>query len=99
MLTHHYDPRSKILGLSKTYIFHPKLQLASKIAPWLFVAGLTLQLQSLAWVGGIIRMDQQIAGVHNTLSATLDLLGLPFRPRELAVQCRSHRLSGASQCR
>jgi len=34
----------------RTYIV-PVVQLASKIAPWLFVAGLMLQLQSLTWAG------------------------------------------------
>jgi hypothetical protein len=85
---------------ARTYIV-PVVQLASKIAPWLFVAGLMLQLQSLTWAGvilfgssslfalltlpvelnassraeqllvdqGIIRGDQQIAGVQNVLGA------------------------------
>jgi Zn-dependent membrane protease YugP len=77
------------------------VQLASKIAPWLFVAGLMLQLNWLIWAGvilfgssslfafltlpvelnassraeqllvsqGIIRGDQNIAGVQSVLSA------------------------------
>ena len=85
---------------ARTYIV-PVVQLASKIAPWLFIAGLMLQLQSLIWIGvilfgssslfafltlpvelnassraeqllvnqGIIRGDQQIAGVQNVLGA------------------------------
>jgi len=85
---------------ARTYIV-PVVQLASKIAPWLFIAGLMLQLQSLTWIGvilfgssslfafltlpvelnassraerllvnqGIIRGDQQIAGVQNVLGA------------------------------
>ena len=32
----------------------PAVQLASKIAPWLFVAGVMLQLPTLAWVGIIL---------------------------------------------
>ena len=38
---------------ARTYIV-PVVQLASKIAPWLFVAGLMLQLQSLTWAGVIL---------------------------------------------
>lgn len=38
---------------ARTYIV-PIVQLASKIAPWLFVAGLMLQLQSLTWAGVIL---------------------------------------------
>ena len=85
---------------ARTYIV-PVVQLASKIAPWLFVAGLMLQLQSLTWAGvilfgssslfafltlpvelnassraeqllvsqGIIRGDEQIAGVQKVLGA------------------------------
>ena len=33
-------------------IYRPVVQLASRIAPWLFVAGLMLQMQSLTWAGG-----------------------------------------------
>ena len=35
---------------ARTYIV-PIVQLSSKIAPWLFVAGLALQLRSLTWLG------------------------------------------------
>lgn len=38
---------------ARTYIV-PVVQLASKIAPWLFIAGLMLQLQSLTWIGVIL---------------------------------------------
>jgi hypothetical protein len=38
---------------ARTYIV-PAVQLASKIAPWLFVAGVMLQLPTLAWVGIIL---------------------------------------------
>ena len=38
---------------ARTYIV-PLVQLASQIAPWLFVAGMTLQLSTLAWVGVIL---------------------------------------------
>src|SRR5262245_38211019 len=38
---------------ARTYIV-PVVQLASKIAPWLFVAGLMLQLQWLIWAGVIL---------------------------------------------
>jgi Zn-dependent membrane protease YugP len=85
---------------ARTYIV-PVVQLASRIAPWLFVAGLMLQMPSLTWAGvilfgssslvafltlpvelnassraeqllvsqGIIRGDEQIAGVQNFLGA------------------------------
>ena len=84
---------------ARTYIV-PVVQLASRIAPWLFVAGLMLQMQSLTWAvilfgssslfafltlpvelnassraeqllvsQGIIRGDEQIAGVQNVLGA------------------------------
>jgi Zn-dependent membrane protease YugP len=85
---------------ARTYIV-PVVQLASRIAPWLFVAGLMLQMPSLTWAGvilfgssslvafltlpvelnassraeqllvsqGIIRGDEQIAGVQNVLGA------------------------------
>jgi uncharacterized protein len=85
---------------ARTYIV-PVVQLASRIAPWLFVAGLMLQMQSLTWAGvilfgssslfafltlpvelnassraeqlpvsqGIIRGDEQVAGVQNVLGA------------------------------
>ena len=85
---------------ARTYIV-PIVELASKIAPWLFVTGLMLQLQSLTWAGvilfgsyslfafltlpvelnassraerllvnqGIIRGDQQVAGVQSVLGA------------------------------
>jgi uncharacterized protein len=38
---------------ARTYIV-PAVQLASKTAPWLFVAGMMLQLPTLAWVGIIL---------------------------------------------
>ena len=38
---------------ARTYIV-PGVQLASKIAPWLFIAGVMLQLPTLAWVGIIL---------------------------------------------
>jgi Zn-dependent membrane protease YugP len=85
---------------ARTYIV-PLVQLASQIAPWLFVAGLMLQLAIVAWIGvilfgssslfalitlpvefnasaraqelltrhGIIRGDEQIAGVQKVLGA------------------------------
>jgi uncharacterized protein len=85
---------------ARTYIV-PLVQLASQIAPWLFIAGMLLQFTSLAWVGiilfgssslfalitlpvefnastrakkllisqGIIRGDEQIAGVEKVLGA------------------------------
>ena len=85
---------------ARTYIV-PVVQFASRIAPWLFVAGLMLQMQSLTWAGvilfgssslfalltlpvelnassraeqllvsqGIIRGDEQVAGVQNVLGA------------------------------
>ena len=94
------DAEDYFLMEARTYIV-PVVQLASKIAPWLFVAGLMLQLQSLTWAGvilfgssslfafltlpvelnassraeqllvsqGIIRGDEQIAGVQKVLGA------------------------------
>ena len=85
---------------ARTYIV-PLVQLASQIAPWLFVAGMMLQFSTLVWVGvilfgsssffalltlpvefnasaralkllvsqGIIRGDEQIAGVQKVLGA------------------------------
>ena len=38
---------------ARTYIV-PAVELASKIAPWLFVAGTLLQISTLAWVGIIL---------------------------------------------
>jgi Zn-dependent membrane protease YugP len=38
---------------ARTYIV-PLVQLASQIAPWLFIAGVLLQLSSLAWVGVVL---------------------------------------------
>jgi uncharacterized protein len=38
---------------ARTYIV-PIVQLASQIAPWLFVAGLMLQLETLTWIGVIL---------------------------------------------
>lgn len=38
---------------ARTYIV-PIVQLASQVAPWLFVAGLMLQLQTLTWIGVIL---------------------------------------------
>jgi Zn-dependent membrane protease YugP len=38
---------------ARTYIV-PLVQLASQIAPWLFIAGALLQLTSLAWVGVVL---------------------------------------------
>jgi Zn-dependent membrane protease YugP len=85
---------------ARTYIV-PLVQLASQTAPWLFIAGMILQLPTLAWIGiilfgsssifalitlpvefnaskraqellishGIIRGDEQIAGVQKVLGA------------------------------
>jgi Zn-dependent membrane protease YugP len=85
---------------ARTYIV-PVVQLASQTAPWLFIAGIMLQLPTLAWIGvilfgssslfalitlpvefnasaraqellishGIIRGDEQIAGVQKVLGA------------------------------
>jgi Zn-dependent membrane protease YugP len=85
---------------ARTYIV-PVVQLASQTAPWLFIAGMMLQLPTLAWVGvilfgstclfalitlpvefnasaraqelllshGIIRGNEQIAGVQKVLGA------------------------------
>ena len=38
---------------ARTYIV-PAVQIASKIAPWLFIAGMMLPLPTLAWVGVIL---------------------------------------------
>jgi uncharacterized protein len=38
---------------ARTYIV-PLVQLSSQIAPWLFIAGILLQLTTLAWVGIIL---------------------------------------------
>ena len=38
---------------ARTYMV-PVVQLASRIAPWLFVAGLMLQMRSLTWAGVIL---------------------------------------------
>jgi Zn-dependent membrane protease YugP len=38
---------------ARTYIV-PAVQLASKIAPWLFIAGTLLQLETLAWAGIVL---------------------------------------------
>ena len=38
---------------ARTYIV-PIVQLASQVAPWMFVAGLLLQLPTLTWVGIIL---------------------------------------------
>ena len=38
---------------ARTWIV-PLVQLASQIAPWLFIAGMMLQLTTLAWVGVIL---------------------------------------------
>ena len=85
---------------ARTYIV-PIVQIASQVAPWLFLVGLLLQLETLTWVGvilfgssfllailtlpvefnasarakellirhGIIRGDEQIAGVEKVLGA------------------------------
>jgi Zn-dependent membrane protease YugP len=85
---------------ARTYIV-PIVQLAAQVAPWLFVAGLLLQIPTLTWIGiilfgssslfafltlpvefnastrakellvrhGIIRGDEQIAGVQKVLGA------------------------------
>jgi Zn-dependent membrane protease YugP len=87
---------------ARTYIV-PIVQLAAQVAPWLFVAGLLLQLPTLTWVGiilfgssslfafltlpvefnasaraqkllvsqGIIKGDDQIAGVQKVLGLLL----------------------------
>jgi Zn-dependent membrane protease YugP len=103
---------------ARTYIV-PVVQLASQTAPWLFVAGMLLQLPTLTWVGvilfgssslfalitlpvefnagaraqellisqGIIRGDEQIAGVQKVLGGCgLDLCGGScIRNRQLAI--------------
>ena len=38
---------------ARTYIV-PIVQFASQVAPWMFVAGLLLQLQTLTWIGIIL---------------------------------------------
>ena len=85
---------------ARTYIV-PIVQLASQIAPWLFISGLVLQLETLTWTGviffgasfllafltlpvelnasarakellvshGIIKGDEQLAGVEKVLGA------------------------------
>lgn len=85
---------------ARTYIV-PVVQLASKTAPWLFIAGIMLQLPTLVWIGiilfgssslfalitlpvefnastraqellisqGIIRGEEQIAGIRKVLGA------------------------------
>ena len=85
---------------ARTYIV-PVVQLASQIAPWLFISGLVLQLETLTWAGiilfgssfllalltlpvefnasarakellvshGIIKGDEQLAGVEKVLGA------------------------------
>jgi len=85
---------------ARTYIV-PIAQLAAQVAPWLFITGLLLQLDTLTWIGvilfgssfvlafltlpvefnasarakellishGIIRGDEQVAGVEKVLGA------------------------------
>ena len=84
----------------RTYLV-PIAQIAAQVAPWLFISGLVLQLETLTWVGvilfgssfllafltlpvefnasarakellvsqGIIRGDEQLAGVEKVLGA------------------------------
>ena len=84
----------------RTYLV-PIAQIAAQVAPWLFVSGLVLQLETLTWIGvilfgssfllafltlpvefnasarakellvnqGIIRGDEQLAGVEKVLGA------------------------------
>jgi Zn-dependent membrane protease YugP len=85
---------------ARTYIV-PIVQIAAQVAPWLFIIGVLLQLETLTWAGviffgssfllamltlpvefnasaraqellvshGIIRGDEQIAGVQKVLGA------------------------------
>jgi Zn-dependent membrane protease YugP len=85
---------------ARTYLV-PVAQIAAQVAPWLFISGLILQLETLTWVGvilfgssfllafltlpvefnasarakellvsqGIIRGDEQLAGVEKVLGA------------------------------
>jgi Zn-dependent membrane protease YugP len=96
----HWDAVDYLPLEARTYIV-PVVQLASQTAPWLFIAGMILQLPTLAWIGvilfgssslfalitlpvefnasaraqkllishGIIRGDEQIAGVQKVLGA------------------------------
>ena len=55
---------------ARTYIV-PLVQLASQVAPWLFIAGMMLQLPTLAWVGIIlfgrilaVRLDHLAGGIQ-----------------------------------
>ena len=42
-----------VAGMSYGYIV-PLVQLASQVAPWIFVAGIMLQLSTVAWIGVIL---------------------------------------------
>jgi uncharacterized protein len=60
---------------ARTYIV-PVVQLASQTAPWLFIAGVMLQLPTLAWVGVILFGASTIfALIKNLKSLALKMLG------------------------
>jgi Zn-dependent membrane protease YugP len=98
---HALQDASDYFPLKARTLIVPLVQLASQVAPWLFIAGVVLQLTTMVWIGvvlfgssslfalitlpvelnasaraekllvsdGIIRGDEQIAGVEKVLGA------------------------------
>jgi len=67
MLSDHYDPRSKTLRLSQEVYFAPSVAAAGITLPVEFNA--SARAQELLTSQGIIRGDEQIAGVQKVLGA------------------------------
>src|SRR5262245_59946823 len=58
---------------ARTYIV-PVVQLASQTAPWLFIAGVMLQLPTLAWVGVILFGASSVFAEFNSSARAQQLL-------------------------
>ena len=84
----HYYPLE-----ARTYIA-PAVQLASNIAPWLYVAGMILQLPTLAWVG-IILFGSSSLFAFLTLRVEFNA---STRAQELLLRANSRSSEGLGGC-
>ena len=86
--------RQRYLPLKARLLIVPAVQLSAKVAPWLFIAGVLLGADTVAWVG-VILFGAQTLFTLITLPVEFDASA---RAQQLLVSHASSRWKGLRKC-